>query len=80
MDERDRPSLTILISGAIFLVVFVGLGVVALATAELNLATLILFGISLFVVVAVVGALIGAMKRRPEEEVRGHSRRRDQDD
>lgn len=80
MDERERPSLMILVSGAIFLLVFVGLGVVALATAELNVATLILFGISLFVVVAVVGALIGAMKRPPEQEVRGHSRRRDQDE
>jgi hypothetical protein len=80
MDERERPSLMILVSGAIFLLVFVGLGAVALATAELNVATLILFGISLFVVVAVVGALIGAMKRPPEEEVRGHSRRRDQDE
>ena len=80
MDERERPSLTILVSGAIFLLVFIGLGVVALATAELNLATLILFAISLFVVVAVVGALIGAMRKPPEEEVRGYSRRRDQDE
>lgn len=79
MDERGRPSLTILASGVIFLLVFVGLGVVALTTAELNFATLVLFAISLFVVVAVVGALIGAMRKPPEEEVRGHSRRRDRD-
>jgi hypothetical protein len=78
-DERERPSVLTIVSGAIFLLVFVGLGVVALATAELNVATLIMLAVSLFVVVAVVGAMIGAMKQPSEEEVRGEVRRRDGD-
>jgi hypothetical protein len=78
-DERERPSVLTIVSGAIFLLVFVGLGVVALATAELNVATLIMLAVSLFVVVAVVGAMIGAMKQPPEEEIRGEVRRRDGD-
>lgn len=78
-EERERPSILTIVSGAIFLLVFVGLGAAALSTAELNVATLIMLAVSLFIVVAVVGAMIGAMKQPPEEEVRGEVRRRDEE-
>jgi hypothetical protein len=62
----ERPT-SILIAGIFFLVVFGGLTVAALATAELNLATIVIAAISLFVCVAVAGALIGAMRNPPDE-------------
>jgi hypothetical protein len=57
----------ILVSGVFFLAVFVALTVVALSSAELNAATVLFAAISLFVCVAVVGALIGAVRKPPEE-------------
>jgi len=63
--EGKRPT-SIIVAGIFFLIVFGGLTVAALATAELNFATLVIAAISLFVVVAVVGALIGAMRKPPE--------------
>ena len=65
MDGR-RPTSTI-VAGIFFLVVFGGLTIAALASAELNLATIVIAAISLFVVVAVVGALVGAMRQPPEQ-------------
>lgn len=65
----------ILISGAFFLLVFVGLTIAALSTADLNVATLLFAAVSLFVVVAVIGALVGAARRPPEDEVIGKTRR-----
>lgn len=63
--DGERPT-SILIGGIIFLVVFGGLTIAALATAELNLATIVIAAVSLFVFVAVVVALIGAMREPPE--------------
>jgi len=76
MEDRRRPTL-ILVSGAFFLLVFGGLTVAALTTAELNFATLLFAAVSLFVFIAVVGALVGAMRKPPdeEEEVLGRVRR-----
>ena len=68
MEEHGRRTGVILFSGIFFLLVFVALTVVALSSAELNVATLIFAAISLFVVVAVVGALIGAVREPPEDE------------
>ncbi len=65
MDGR-RPT-SIVVAGIFFLLVFGGLTVAALATAELNIATLVIAAISLFVMVAVVGALIGAMRKPPPQ-------------
>jgi hypothetical protein len=59
-----RPSS--LIAGAIlFLVVFGGLTIAALATAELNVATVVIAIVSLFVCIAVVLARVGAMRNPP---------------
>ena len=67
MGERRRIG-TILFSGIFFLVVFVGLTVVGLSSAELNVATVLFAAVSLFVCVAIVGALIGAVRKPPEDE------------
>ncbi|HET6830592.1 MAG TPA: hypothetical protein VFH44_04495 [Solirubrobacterales bacterium] len=63
MDERP---IAIIVGGIVFLIVLGGLTVAALATAELNLATIVIAAVSLFVCVAVVLALIGAMRDPPE--------------
>ena len=63
MDGR-RPS-SLIAGGILFLIVFGGLTIAALATAELNVATVIIAIVSLFVCVAVLLALIGAMRNPP---------------
>lgn len=68
MEERKRPTATVLFSGVFFLLVFGGLTVVALSSAELNLATAIFAAVSLFICVAVIGALIGALRAPPGDE------------
>jgi len=78
-DQRRRPTF-ILISGIFFLLVLGGLTIAALATAELNVATVIFAAVTVFVFVAVIGALIGAAKQPPDEEVIGRSRRRPEDE
>ena len=65
--EGGRRVAVLLISGIFFLVVFVALTVVALSSAELNVATVFFAGVSLFVCVAVIGALIGAVRKPPED-------------
>ena len=65
--EGGRRVGVILVSGVFFLAVFVTLTVVALSSAELNVATVLFAAVSLFVCVAVVGALIGAVRKPPEE-------------
>jgi hypothetical protein len=67
MQGGRRRIGVILVSGVFFLAVFVALTVVALSSAELNVATVLFAAISLFVCVAVVGALIGAVRKPPEE-------------
>jgi len=63
MDGR-RPT-SLIAAGIFFLVVFAGLTVAALATAELNLATIVIAAVSLFVCVAVILALVGAVRNPP---------------
>lgn len=65
MDGR-RPS-SLIAGGILFLLVFGGLTVAALATAELNVATVLIAVVSLFVCVAVLLALIGAVRNPPGE-------------
>ena len=61
-----RPA-SLIAGGILFLLVFGGLTVGALATAELNVATVVIAIVSLFVCVAVVLALVGAVRNPPEE-------------
>ena len=65
MDSRVRAFL--LGSGIFFLLVFGALTFAALSTATLNVATLVIGGASLFVLVAVLLALIEAIRNPPEE-------------
>ena len=62
---EGRPTTTI-VGGIVFLIVLGGLSVAALASAELNLATIVIAVVSLFVCVAVALALVGAMRDPPE--------------
>ncbi len=64
--EGKRPT-GIIAAGIFFLVVFGGLTLAGLASAELNFATLVIAAISLFVCIAVVVALVGAMRDPPDE-------------
>jgi hypothetical protein len=64
--DGRRPTSTNA-GGIFFLLVFGGLTVAALSSAELNLATILIAAVSLFVCVAVVLALIGAVRNPPEE-------------
>ena len=66
MESRRRIAV-ILVSGVFFLVVFVALTVVALSSAELNVATILFAAVSLFVCVAVIGALIGVLRKPPDD-------------
>ena len=65
MDGR-RPTSTIA-GGIFFLLVFGGLTVVALSCAEFYLATVLIAAVSLFICVAVVLALVGAVRNPPGE-------------
>ena len=65
MDGR-RPTSTIA-GGIFFLLVFGGLTVVALSSAEYNLATILIAAVSLFICVAVVLELVGAVRNPPGE-------------
>lgn len=56
-----------IVAGISFLVIFGGLTVASLATAELNVATLVIAAVSVFVCVAVLIALVGAIRNPPEE-------------
>jgi hypothetical protein len=64
--EGKRPTSTI-VGGVFFLIVFGGLTVVALSSAALNFATILIAAVSLFIFVAVVLALVGAVRNPPEE-------------
>jgi hypothetical protein len=63
MDERRR--LLFIGSAIFFVLVFGALTIAALATAELNVATLLIGGTSLFVLAAVLIALAEALRRPP---------------
>ena len=60
MDDRRRTFFVA--SAMLFVVIFGALTVAALATAELNVATLLIGGASLFVLVAVMIALVEALR------------------
>lgn len=62
----DRRRLVFLLSAALFVLVFGALTVAALATAELNVATVVIAALSLFVLGAVLTAIVEAIRRPPE--------------
>lgn len=64
--DGQHPN-SIVAAGIFFLVVFGGLTIAAISTAELNFATIVIAAISLFVCVAVAGALIAALRKPPDE-------------
>ena len=63
----DGRRLFFLASAVFFLLVFGALSIAALATAELNVATLVIGAATLFVFGAVLTALIEALRNPPEE-------------
>ena len=65
MDSRVRTFL--LGSGIFFLLVFGAVTVVGLSSATLNVATLVIGAASLFVLGAVLMALVDAIRNPPEE-------------
>ena len=65
MDSRVRNFL--LASGIFFLLVFGVLTVAALSTATLNVATLVIGAASVFILVAVLLALVEAIRNPPAE-------------
>lgn len=64
--DGQRPT-SVIAGGILFLLVFGGLTVAALSSADLNVATILVAAVSLFIFVAVVLALIGAVREPPEE-------------
>lgn len=62
----DGRRLFFLVSAVFFLLVFGGLSIAALSTAELNVATLVIGAVTLFVFGAVLTALIEALRNPPE--------------
>ena len=65
--NQGRRTASIVIAGIFFLIVFGGLSVAALSSAALNVATVLIAAVSLFVMFAVISALIGAVRRPPDE-------------
>ncbi len=64
MDERRR--LLFIGSAIVFVVIFGALTIAALSSATLNVATLVIGGASLFVLAAVLIALVEALRRPPQ--------------
>lgn len=62
--DGERPT-WIIAGGIFFLLVFGGLTVASLSSAELNVATVLIAAVSLFIFVAVVLALVGAVRNPP---------------
>lgn len=67
MDERDERRRLVFLGSAIFFVlVFGALSVVALSSAELNVATVVIAAVTLFVLGAVLTAIVEAIRNPPE--------------
>ena len=66
-DGAPKRPISIIAGGIFFLLIFGGLTVAALWSADLNVATLLIAAVSLFIFVAVVLALVGAVRNPPEE-------------
>ena len=66
MDKQVRGAL--LGVGVAFIAIFGGMTLVALATAELNFASIMAFGLSFLVIVVTLFGLIGAIRNPPGED------------
>lgn len=66
MDKGLRGAL--LGVGVIFIVIFGGMTIAALATAELNAASIITFGLSFLIIGVALFGLIGAIRTPPDED------------
>lgn len=66
MDNQLRGLLLGL--GTCFVLVFGGLTLAALPSAELNFSSILTFGLSFFVLGAALVALIGAIRNPPDED------------
>ena len=53
--------------GVAFVVIFGGITIAALESAELNFASIITFGFSFLIIVVALLALIGAIRNPPDE-------------
>jgi hypothetical protein len=54
--------------GVAFVVIFGGMTVAALATAELNFASIFAFGLAFLVIAIVLFGLIGAIRNPPDDD------------
>jgi hypothetical protein len=66
MDKQLRGI--VLSVGLVFVLAFAGITLVALATAQLNFASIIAFGLSFLVIVTALFGLIGAIRNPPDED------------
>ncbi len=64
---RGGAPIGMIIGGVFFLLIFGGLTIASLATATLNVATLLIAAVSIFICVAVLIALIGAIRDPPDQ-------------
>ena len=62
----DRRRMIFLVSAGFFVIVFGALSVAALSTATLNVATLVIAAATLFVLGAVLTAIVEAIRNPPE--------------
>ena len=54
--------------GLVFILVFAGLTLTSLATAQLNFASILAFGFSFLVIALALVGLIGAIRNPPDED------------
>ncbi|HKJ36359.1 MAG TPA: hypothetical protein VKA36_07325 [Solirubrobacterales bacterium] len=66
MDNQVRGIMLGL--GVAFVVLFFGLTLASLPSAELNFASILTFGLSFLVLGAVLAGLIGAIRNPPDED------------
>lgn len=62
----DRRRLVFLLSAVFFVLVFGALSVVALSSAELSVATIVLAAATLFILGAVLTAIVEAIRNPPQ--------------
>ena len=66
MDSQLRGAL--LAVGVIFILVFAGMTLAALGTAQLNFASILAFGLSFLIIGLALFGLIGAIRNPPDED------------
>jgi hypothetical protein len=66
MDSSTR--IAIVAAGALFIVIFGGMTLAALETAQLNFASLLAFGFSFLIIVIALIGVIGAIRTPPGDD------------